>query len=150
MSNSKKKFAPCHLHLHHTPPWRFFFSDSCTRVPGYMEFCFFFKSMYPVHGILFLFQIHVPGYMEFCFFFKSMYPGYMNLREKIFAEGVWHYQGVGVQEAWCKFVFGNLTHFFDIHFKNTFNLIFLGFKVLSERFFHKNSKTGLTFWNMWF
>ena len=37
----------------------FVFSDSCT----------------PVHGILFLLQIHVPGYIEFCFFFKFMYPG---------------------------------------------------------------------------
>ena len=46
--------------------------------------------------------------------------------------------------------FWNLTHFFDIQFKNTSNLIFLGFKVPSERFFHKNFKTGLTFWNMWF
>ena len=39
----------------------------------------------------------------------------------------------------------SLTHFFDFEFKNTFNLIFLGFKVPSERFFHKDFKTGLTF-----
>jgi hypothetical protein len=31
--------------------------------------------------------------------------------------------------------FWNLTHFFDIQFKNTSNLIFQGFKVPSERFF---------------
>ena len=42
-------------------------------------------------------------------------------------------------------LFWNLTHFFDIQFKNTSNLIFLGFKVSSERFFHKNFKTGLPF-----
>ena len=41
--------------------------------------------------------------------------------------------------------FWNFAHFFDIHFKNTSNLIFLGFKVPSERFFHKDLKTGLTF-----
>ena len=40
----------------------FSFSDSCT----------------PVHWILFYLQIHVPGYMMFCFFFKSMYPGTWN------------------------------------------------------------------------
>ena len=41
--------------------------------------------------------------------------------------------------------FWNLTHFFDIQFKNTSNLIFLGFKVPSERFFLKNFKKDLTF-----
>jgi hypothetical protein len=41
--------------------------------------------------------------------------------------------------------FWNLTHFFDFEFKNTSNLIFLGFKVPFERFFHKDFKTGLTF-----
>ena len=41
--------------------------------------------------------------------------------------------------------FWNLTHFFDFEFKNTSNLIFLDFKVPSERFFHKDFKTGLTF-----
>ena len=35
--------------------------------------------------------------------------------------------------------------FFDIQFKNTSNLIFLGFKVSFERFIHKNFKTGITF-----
>jgi hypothetical protein len=35
--------------------------------------------------------------------------------------------------------------FFDIQFKITFNLIFLSIKVPSERFFHKNFTTGLTF-----
>ena len=39
----------------------------------------------------------------------------------------------------------NLRHFFDFEFKNTSNLIFVGFKVPSKRFFHKNFKTGLTF-----
>jgi hypothetical protein len=41
--------------------------------------------------------------------------------------------------------FWYLTQFCDIHFKNTSNVIFLGFKVPSESFFHKNFKTGLTF-----
>ena len=46
--------------------------------------------------------------------------------------------------------FWNLTPFFDFKFKNTSNLIFLGFKVPSESFFPKNFKIGLTFWHMWF
>ena len=46
--------------------------------------------------------------------------------------------------------FLNLRIFFDIQFKNTFNLILLSFKVPSKRFCHKVFKTGLTFWNMWF
>ena len=45
-----------------------------------------------------------------------------------------------VQKKICR-----LRIFFDIQFKNTFNLILLSFKVPSERFFHKNFKTGLTF-----
>ena len=54
---------------------------SIFHVPRYMEFCFFFKSMYPgtwyfvfssnpctrVHGILIFLQIHVPGYMKYWF-----------------------------------------------------------------------------------
>ena len=39
----------------------------------------------------------------------------------------------------------NLTQFFDIQFKNTSNLIFQGFKVPSEKKFHKDFKTGLIF-----
>ena len=63
-------------------------------------------------------------------------------------------QGVVVQDEKCQGggvggnlqnLFWNLTHFIDIQFKNTVNLIFLSFKVSSERFFHKNFKTGLTF-----
>ena len=42
-------------------------------------------------------------------------------------------------------MFGNLTQFFDIQFKNTSNLIFLGFKVPSESFFPKDFKSGVTF-----
>mgnify|MGYP006903838628 CR=1 FL=1 len=38
----------------------------------------FSDSYTPVHWILFYLQIHVPGYMMFCFFFKSMYPGTWN------------------------------------------------------------------------
>ncbi len=38
-----------------------------------------------------------------------------------------------------------LELFFQIQIQNTSNLIFLGFKVPSERFFHKFFKTGLTF-----
>ena len=52
---------------------------------------------------------------------------------------------MGVQEAWFQFFFLNLTTLFDIKFKNTYNLNFLDFKVPSERFFHKDLKTGLTF-----
>jgi hypothetical protein len=46
--------------------------------------------------------------------------------------------------------FWNLTLFFYFKFKNTFNLIFPGFKMPSERFLFKNFKTGLTFWHRWF
>ena len=46
--------------------------------------------------------------------------------------------------------FSDLTLFFDIQFKNTYNLILLGFKLSSERFLFKNFKTDLTFWHMWF
>ena len=38
----------------------------------------FSDSRTTVHWILFYLQIHVPGYMMFCFFFKSMYPGTWN------------------------------------------------------------------------
>ena len=41
--------------------------------------------------------------------------------------------------------FWNLTHFFDIHLKNTSNLIFPDFKVSSKSFFPKDFKIGLTF-----
>ena len=65
-----------------------------------------------------------------------------------------HCQGVVVQDEKCQgggaggmvqYFFWNLIHFLDFQFKNTSNLIFLGFKVSSERFFHKDFKTGLTF-----
>ena len=46
--------------------------------------------------------------------------------------------------------FGIWRFLFEIQFKNTSNLIFLGFKVPSESFFHKDFKIGLTFWYMWF
>ena len=39
--------------------------------------------------------------------------------------------------------------FFNIQFKNTFNLIFPGFKVPSESFLFKNFKTGLTFFKFY-
>ena len=56
------------------------------HVPRYMEFCFFFKPMYPgtwyyvfssnlctrVHGILILLQIHVPWNMKFGFCFTIL------------------------------------------------------------------------------
>ena len=51
----------------------------------------------------------------------------------------------GGREGQGRIFFLNLTLFFDIQFKNASNLVFLGFKVPSERFFHKNFKTGLTF-----
>ena len=40
--------------------------------------------------------------------------------------------------------------FFYLQFKNTSNMILLGFKMLSERFLFEDFKTGLTFWHMWF
>ena len=64
-----------------------------------------------------------------------------------------HYQGVGGIRCWSSRVqnhFSDRTLFFDIHFKNTSNLNFLGFKVPNERFFHKDFKTGLIFWHMCF
>ena len=51
----------------------------------------------------------------------------MNLRKESDNEG----EGGGL----VPISFWNLTHFFDIQFKNTSNLIFLGFKAPSERFF---------------
>ena len=53
--------------------------------------------------------------------------------------------GKGGKGGMVQILFWNLTHFFDFELKNTSNLIFLGFKVPSESFFHKNFKTGLTF-----
>ena len=44
--------------------------------------------------------------------------------------------------------FSDRTLFFDLQFKNTSNLILLGFKMSSERFLFKDFKTGLTFWHM--
>jgi hypothetical protein len=41
------------------------------------------------------------------------------------------------------YFFWNLTPFFDIHFKNTSNLIFLDFKVPSENVFPKDFKSGV-------
>ena len=49
------------------------------HVPRYMEFCFFFKPMYPGTWYYVFSSIYVPGYMEFWYFFKSMYPGTWNL-----------------------------------------------------------------------
>ena len=53
--------------------------------------------------------------------------------------------GKGGKGGMVQICFWKLTHFFDFEFKNTSNLIFLGFKVPFERFFHKDFKTGLTF-----
>ena len=44
--------------------------------------------------------------------------------------------------------FFRFDRFFQIQFKNTSNLISLGFKMSSERFLFKDFKTGLTFWHM--
>ena len=38
--------------------------------PGTWNFVFSLNPCTRVHDILFFLQIHVPGYMEFCFFFK--------------------------------------------------------------------------------
>ena len=68
----------------------------------------------------------------------------LKKKQNFMYPGTWIWEKIGAN------FFLNLTHCFDIQFKNTLNLIFLGFKVPSERFFHKDFKTGLTFWNMWF
>ena len=68
-----------------------------------------------------------------------------------FARGRWcrrHYQGVEVKTVMrgqgAK-PFFRFDPFFKIQFKNTSNLILLGFKMSSERFLFKDLKTGLTF-----
>ena len=53
--------------------------------------------------------------------------------------------GGGGEGGRVQIFFWNLTPFFDFKFKNTSNLIFLGFKVPSQRFFPKDFKIGLTF-----
>ena len=52
--------------------------------------------------------------------------------------------------GWVQNHFSDLTLFFYIQFKNTSNLILLGFKLSSERFLFKNFKTDLTFSHIWF
>ena len=71
-----------------------------------------------------------------------------------FARGRWcrrHYQGVEVKKVrrglGAKSFF-RFDPFFQIQFKNTSNLILLGFKMSSERFLFKDFKTGLTFCHM--
>ena len=44
--------------------------------------------------------------------------------------------------------FSDRTLFFYLQFKNTSNLILLGFKMSSERFLFEDFKTGLTFWHI--
>ena len=100
--------------------------------------------------------------MEFCFFFKSMYPGTwnfvfssnpctMNLRKQNLGTfwKMWWWKVVGGRGREETF-FWNLTIFFYIQFKDTFYLILPAFKVSSKSFFSKNFKKGLTFWHMWF
>jgi hypothetical protein len=53
--------------------------------------------------------------------------------------------GGGVEGGHGANFFLEFDTFFCFKIKNTSNLIFLGFKVPSERFFHKNFKTGLSF-----
>ena len=65
-------------------------------------------------------------------------------KKNLFARGQWcrrHYQlrGQGAKP------FFRFDTFFDIQFKNTYNLILLGFKLSSERFLFTNFKTDLTF-----
>ena len=66
------------------------------------------------------------------------------------AKYILEFIGQAVVRSRVQNFFWNLTLFFEIQFKNTSNLIFLGFKVPSESFFHKNFKIGLTFWHIWF
>ena len=53
--------------------------------------------------------------------------------------------GGGGKEGRVQIFFLEFDAFFDIKFKNTSNLIFLGFKVPSESFFPKDFKIGLAF-----
>ena len=47
--------------------------------PGTLNFVLSSNPCTRVHDVLFFLQIHVSGYMEFWFFFKSMYTGTWNL-----------------------------------------------------------------------
>ena len=44
----------------------------------YFFLCRATPTAWATHITIFFFQIHVSRYMEFCFFFKSMYPGTWN------------------------------------------------------------------------
>ena len=76
--------------------WNFFwrhatlFFSKCPKilfsqihVTGYMDFCFFFKSMYPGTWTFVSSSNPCSGYMEFCFFFKFIYPGTWIWENKI-------------------------------------------------------------------
>ena len=55
-------------------------------------------------------------------------------------------QGGGAGGGMVQIFFLEFDTFFYIQFKNTSNLIFLGFTVSSESFFQKDFKTSLIFW----
>jgi hypothetical protein len=102
-----------------------------------MEFCFFFKSM----TWNFVFSSNsctrVHG-MEFWFFFKSMYPGTWIWEKILIMRG----RGGGS----VPILFWNLTHFFDIQFKNTFNLIFPRFQGVIWKMFSQEIQNRSYFW----
>ena len=73
-----------------------------------------------------------------------------RVQKIFFCQGVVVQEALSVEGAGCKTIFQIWHFFFDIQFKNTYNLILLGFKLSSERFLFKDFKTDLTFWHMWF
>ena len=87
------------------------------HVPGYMIFCFFFKSMYP-------------STWNFDFFFKSMYPGTWNL---IFFHYSYAYLMGGRTGFLFYFSFGN----FFRHVKKLLNFLnFVNIKVSKFKLNH--------------
>ena len=68
-----------------------------------------------------------------------------RVQRKFFCQGVVVQEALSVEGAGCKTIFQIWHLTFDIQFKNTSNLILLGFKMLSESFFHKFLKQILLF-----
>ena len=131
MSNGKKKLAP----NHHLP--LIFSSLYIVKLPFLHSFeigsKFDFNSNFLKQGSSLCTGVRWEGYQDF------------TTKRTESVDDFFVNEGVG-WGGWfgANFSF-RLTNFFDIQFKNTSNLIFLDFKVPSERFFHKDFKTGLTF-----
>ena len=118
----------------------------CTEVHGFEE-----KSKFhvQVHGFEEKTKYHVPRYMDLKKKQNSMYPGTWIWEKKNLGTSWKKLQGGagagagGIEQI----LFWNLIYFFDIQFKNTFNLIFLGFKVPSKRFFLQEFQIRSYFFN---